>query len=141
MVNIEYANAYTEIIEIIKYIPRRDYKKIPPKMVLLFEKNSNKKYKFMYNPEISLTKQNVSKRARTIIAILFRDYWATEKQKDAILKVEKRDRIKIEEEKGEYKKEDLFKPKEATEPVQLIEYKETIFKKIIIKIKRFFKIL
>ena len=32
MVNIEYANAYSEVLEILKYIPVEDYKKIPRRM-------------------------------------------------------------------------------------------------------------
>lgn len=46
-------------------------------------------YKFNYNPNLTLEEQNVSKRARAIIAILFRDYWATDIQRNKIVKMQK----------------------------------------------------
>ena len=85
MENMEYANAYTEVIEILKYISEADYNKIPKNKINLFETNANKEYKFTYNPNLTLNEQNVSKRAKAIIAILFREYWATEKQREKII--------------------------------------------------------
>ena len=77
MVDIKYANAYSEVLEILKYIPVEDYNKIPKSKIELFEKNANKDYVFKYNSEKTLQEQNVSKIARGVIAILFRYYWAT----------------------------------------------------------------
>lgn len=74
MVNIKYANAYTEVLEILKYISIEDYNKIPKNKIELFEANANTDYHFTYTPEKTLREQNVSKIARGIIAILFRDY-------------------------------------------------------------------
>ena len=82
MVNVEYANAYSEVIGILKYLSQEDYEKIPKEKINLFETNANKDYIFDYNPDKTLQEQNVSKIARTIIAILFRDYWATEEQRN-----------------------------------------------------------
>lgn len=81
MENIEYANAYSEINEILKYVPVEDYNKIPKNKINLFKDNANKNYEFKYNSNLTLDEQNVSKRAKAIIAILFRDYWATEEQR------------------------------------------------------------
>ena len=41
MIDIEYANAYSEVLEILKYIPIKDYNKIPKNIIELFEKNAN----------------------------------------------------------------------------------------------------
>lgn len=97
MVNIEYANAYTEVIEILNHIPKSDYDKIPNDMIEVFTTNNNKEYKFNYDVSKTLNEQNVSKIAKTIIAILFRDYWATPVQREKILAKEKSDIAKIEE--------------------------------------------
>ncbi len=99
MISMEYSNAYSEVLEILKYISIEDYNKIPKSKIKLFETNSNKNYKFEYNPEKTLDEQNVSPIGKTIIAILFRDYWATDKQREKILLKEQNDRLKIEEEK------------------------------------------
>lgn len=81
MVDIKYANAYSEVLEILKYIPVEDYNKIPKNKIELFKTNANNDYSFKYNPNKTLDEQNVSKTAKAIIAILFRDYWATEIQR------------------------------------------------------------
>lgn len=101
MENIEYVNAYSEVLEIIKYIPKEEYNKIPKKTIELFETKANEYYKFSYNPEKTLDEQNVSKRAKAIIAILFRNYWATESQKEKIITKQKYDRLQLEKEKQE----------------------------------------
>ena len=112
MVDIEYANAYTEVLEILKYISIEDYNKIPKSKIELFRTNANKDYIFNYNPNKTLDEQNVSKIAKEIIAILFRDYWATDVQRDKIMKKQNFDRQKLEEEKREkYNPDDLFKKK------------------------------
>ena len=89
MVSVEYANAYSEVLEILKFISKEDYNKIPANKIELFKLNSNKEYKFTYSPNKTLDEQNVSKRAKAIIGILFRDYWATEVQRDKIIRKQK----------------------------------------------------
>jgi len=101
MINADYANAYTEVLEILKYIPKTDYDKIPQSKIQLFQKYSNKDYVFKYTPEKSLDEQNVSKTTRTIIAILFRDYWSTVEQKETIKEQQRLNKLQSEREKNE----------------------------------------
>ena len=116
MVKKEYANAYSEVLEILKYIPTEDYKKIPENKIELYKKNANIEYHFDYNPNKTLEEQNVSKIAKGIIAILFRDYWATEIQKEKILSKQNYDRNVLEEAKKEkYSIDNIFKSKEKVE--------------------------
>ena len=113
MISVEYANAYSEVLEILKYISKEDYEKIPNSKIELFETNYNKDYIFKYNPNKTLDEQNVSKTAKAIIAILFRDYWATEIQKEKIISKQNYDRMKLEEErKARYDSNNLFKNNE-----------------------------
>ncbi len=113
MISVEYANAYSEVLEILKYISKEDYEKIPNSKIELFETNYNKDYIFKYNPNKTLDEQNVSKTAKAIIAILFRDYWATEIQKEKIISKQNYDRMKLEEErKARNNSNNLFKNNE-----------------------------
>lgn len=113
MISVEYTNAYSEVLEILKYISKEDYDKIPNSKIELFETNYNKDYIFKYNPNKTLDEQNVSKIAKAIIAILFRDYWATEIQKEKIISKQNYDRMKLEEEKkARYNSDNLFKNNE-----------------------------
>ena len=146
MVSLEYANAYSEVLEILRYVSKEDYNKIPEEKIALFETNSNKEYKFNYDINKTLDEQNVSKKAKTIIAILFRDYWATDAQREKIKAKEQYDRkMKEEENREKYNPDNLFKKDEktqietiTTEGMQIIPYKETFIKKLFNKILNLF---
>ena len=112
MVDVKYAVAYSEVLEILKHIPISEYNKIPKEKINMFKKNASKEYKCNYIPSKTLTEQNVSKTAKGIIAILFRDYWATPEQKEKIIQKQKNDRMALEEEKAnKYNPNDIFKEK------------------------------
>ena len=79
-----YPKAYKEVIEILKYLPEEDVKKIPEEMINMFEKNMDKEYKYTINKNKPFNKQIMLKETREILAILYKDYWANEKQKERI---------------------------------------------------------
>ena len=134
MVNTKYKIAYSEVLEILKYISKEDFNKVPQDMLEMFKNNASNEKQFIYDSNKTLQEQNVSETARAIIAILFRDYWATEDQKLKILTKQKYDREKIKEEK--YNSDNLFKKHSTqqedaiTNEVAMVEYKESIFTKI-----------
>lgn len=148
MVSAEYANAYSEVLEILKFISKEDYEKIPENKIELFNLNANKEYNFVYNPEKTLEEQNVSKRAKAIIGILFRDYWATEVQRKKIVRKQENDRLILEElKKSLYDVENIFKKRNVSnetevkeEVTEMIVYKESFITKVVNKIKSLFKI-
>ena len=97
----------------------------------------------------TLNEQNVSKIAKTIIAILFRDYWATHGQREKIIAKEKSDITKMEQEKREiYNSDNLFRKNSKTQNnkvinqnTSIIEYKkENSFKKLLNRIMLFLHI-
>ena len=105
----KYTVAYSEVLEILKYIPSEYYNKIPKSKIELFERYANSKYIFNYNPSKTLEEQNVSNITKGIIILLFRDYWATESQKNKIVEKQEYDRIKLEEKKKEkYNSNNIF---------------------------------
>ncbi len=119
MVDVKYAVAYNEVLEILKYIPEEDYNKIPKKKIELFETCASKETEFSYNPEKTLDEQNVSKIAKGIIAILFRDYWATPEQRKRIIKKQNKERMEMEKEKAEKYSANVFE-KSSTNTSQVI---------------------
>ena len=135
MENEEYAIAYKEVSEILKYIPIFDYEKIPREKIELYKKMQDRDYHFKYNPLKTLDEQNVSKQAKIIIGLLFRDYWATEEQKSKI--------VAIKEQKNLFKyKNRNMKESEIIncEEKFLQEPKDNIFKRIFKRIKCIFKL-
>ena len=99
MVNKEYAIAYKEVLEILKYIPKEDFNKIPNSRIEMYKVFCDKNYRFSYDPCKSLEEQKVTKRAKAIIGLLFRDYWATSVQREKIIARQQYERYKLEEEK------------------------------------------
>lgn len=150
MVKAEYANAYKEVLDILKYVSKEDLNKIPTKKIEMFSKYANYDYDFEYNPEITLKEQNVSDIAQTIIAILFRDYWATSEQREKILRKEKYDMQLLEEYKKEkYNSNIIFNNKYKTNNCSSEENNQETavvdvsnikwYKKILGKIKKLFR--
>lgn len=144
MVSLEYANAYSEVLEILKYISKEDLSKIPKELVNVYEENSNKDYNFYYNSQKTLDEQNVLEETKIIIAILYRDYWATNEERMEIMKRQQNARQKIEEEKSKnydieniFENRNNFRENEVTLPV-LIKKKKW-YEKFVDFFKRFVK--
>ena len=155
MADIQYANAYTEVLDILRYISKEDYEKIPKSKIKVFEENSNKNYSFKYDIDKTLEEQNVSEIAKMIIAILCRDYWTTNEQRYVIIKKQREAREEQERqireiiEQNRQIKEDSLKVIDVSSDLDLdLDYsrgtnleiykEENIFKTIISKIKEIF---
>ena len=155
MADIQYANAYTEVLDILRYISKEDYEKIPKSKIKVFEQNSNKNYSFKYDVDKTLEEQNVSEIAKMIIAILCRDYWTTNEQRYIIIKKQREAREEQERqireriEQNKKIKEDSLKVIDVSSDLDLdLDYargtnleiykEENIFKRIISKIKEIF---
>ena len=147
MLSENYACAYREVIEVLKYTKREDVNKIPQYKIVLWKQNMKKDYNFNIDPTKSLEEQNLSKEAKAIIANIFKEYWATDYQKERIEAKEKYDMEQMEKEKYErYNPNDIFKNRKqdilsedsTSNNMTMVEYKESIFKKIINKIKEIF---
>ena len=139
----EYGVAYKEVLEILKYLPKEDYKKIPKSDIKLFETKASKDYYFNYNPDKTLDEQKVSKLAKGIMANLIRDYLVNKKQKEKIISVQKFYREKLEMEKRKkYNTEDIFNNSKKTIELET-EGKANLIKKEkwYEKIFKIFKIL
>ena len=109
MVNQEYAIAYTEVLEILKHISKEDLKKIPNNKIELYRRYCDKNYTFSYEPSKTLEEQNVSKIAKAIIALLYRDYWSTPVQKEKIIATQQYERYRIEEKKLKYNYNNIYR--------------------------------
>lgn len=140
--------AYKEVIEILKYIPEIDYNKIPKYLIEKFEKDAEKDYNYNVTEFEDFDKQPMLKETKAILAVIFRDYWATEEQREIIRSNEKFDIRKNEEAKrNEYNPDDIFAKRREKDNIEeksdnnnsLVIVEETsILKKILNKIKKFF---
>lgn len=108
--NEKYAKAYTEVLEIINHFSREEYSKIPNEKIKFYENNRDKNYHYEINSQVNIEQQDISKEAESILVSLFRDYFATEKQKNVLENLLKQNLEKAEKEKWEkYSYNSLFK--------------------------------
>ena len=79
-----YRNAFTEVYEIIKYLNREEYNKIPDDIITVIKENRNKEYEYYLDESISVNEQTVLPETKAILFNLFRDYLSSEKQREKI---------------------------------------------------------
>ena len=141
----KYKNAYTEVYEIIKQVDEEEYNKIPSEVIKAIEENRNTEYEFDLDEDIELKDQELLPETKAILFNLFRDYLSTAEQKEKIIKMQAEERLKNEQKKAKQYNSDLFANKQKVqsverEHIELIEYKENIFKRIFNKIRQFFHV-
>ena len=138
-------NAYAEVYTILQELNEEEYNKIPPEVIKTIEANRNEEYEYELDDELELKDQPMLPETKAILFNLFRDYLATPEQKAKIIRMQNEARQKNELKKQQMYNTDVFanKPKENqssnnNETMQIVEYKENFFKKILNKIKSFF---
>lgn len=151
-----YYKAYTEIYEILNYMPISYIRKLPIELLNLFEQNRNKEYKYCVNIDKKLNEQEMLTETKSILTVLYRDYWATPEKKATIIQKERIERELYQNElRQKYNPDDIFKnnnkPKNViidddskdnvfSNNTTIVEYKESIFRKIINRIKNIFSL-
>ena len=139
-------NAYAEVYTILQELNEEEYNKIPPEVIKTIEANRNEEYEYELDDELELKDQPMLPETKAILFNLFRDYLATPEQKAKIIRMQNEARQKNELKKQQMYNTDVFanKPKENltannNETMQIVQYKESVFTRILNKIKSFFK--
>ncbi len=81
MIDLKYMKAYTEVLEILKYLSEDEYIKIPKEKIEYYKKNMDKYYIFNIDPNIPIERQKISKEANAILVSLFLDYFVNDIQR------------------------------------------------------------
>lgn len=136
-----YPKAYKEVIEILKYVPKKSVDKIPQTMIDTFNAKMDNTYNFSIDINKSFEEQELLEETKAILANIFKDYWATPYQKERIQAKERYDREKIEEEKRARYNSDIFKTKANNKPENNVEEDNTNSNNLPIEVKkeRFFE--
>ncbi len=143
MIKVEnYPNAYKEVYEILKAVPKEDFDKIPTEFMQIVKKNMNKNYDFSINLNIDFVKeQEILYETKAILAYVYLNYWATEDEKRIIRAKFKKDIEEAENKKREIYGTDVFKKIKANSineeiNAKVVEYKENIWSRMIKFIKK-----
>lgn len=126
--------AYTEVDEFLGLISDKNRNKIPQKLRNFFKTEKDKNYIKKLDPNIPIKNQNLKEETLGIIALLNLQYWCEDETEKKRLKEVYSENEKIYQEHLHIKfnSNEIFKQKES---VSIVEYKESILKKIINLIK------
>lgn len=145
MVTKELSEAAVEFNCILKYTSEELKNKIPKKFLDFLRDIQSQSYKFKYDKTKKLNEQELKPKTRGLIALVYQDYLCNEAdKKEYIQKSEKFFNEVKQLQRETYNPKDIFKNKEikfeqnTANTNAIIEYKESIFKKIINKIKNIF---
>ena len=141
MVN-ERAIAYSEVYAILNKMSPIYIEKLPKKLRTIIIAEMDKKYKPEISLDIPLEQQNLNEKTYTILAMINLNYWCddSEHKKELIKLYSKNDKVKEEAKRKKYNPDEIFENKSnSTEKLYLVEYKQTIVRKILERIKSWFK--
>lgn len=110
MVTKEFAEASAEISEILSYLPNEYIQKIPKKLRDFFEKVKSKNYISKITPYKVLEEQELKPKTKTLLTIIYRNYWCSEEEKKEIDKILIENDRKYEKElRQKYNPDNIFK--------------------------------
>lgn len=146
MLSNEYSEAITETLDILKHTRKEDVNKISSKFMDFLNINASKTYK----PELDHTKRiaemNLKHKTKVILAIIYKKFWCNNEEQEQFDKILAENDLKREKEAREkYNPNNIFKDENTStikpkNNVAMIEHKETIFERIINKLKNIFHI-
>lgn len=143
--------AYSEVDQILELIDEEQKNEIPKKLREFFKEEKDKTYEKKIDKNIPIKEQNLKKETLAIIALLNLEYWCKdENEKNRLKAIYAKNEKEYQEKLKEKFNPDVFNnnanKSEKTEKIenveniennntQLVEYKESVLKKIINKIK------
>lgn len=139
-----------ETLTFLAYFNEEMINKIPANvMIKLCDDAADSKMEFFIDPNKNFENQKISEKSKDLISLIYYDYIADEVEKKEIENQWNENDKNFEIQQRElYNPDNLFKnssksDKEYPQSYQenaMIEYKESLFKKIFAKIRNFFKI-
>ena len=148
--------AYSEVDEFLGLVTEEEKNQIPKKLRDFFREEKDINYHKNINPNIPIKEQNLKEETLAIIALLMIQYWyKDESKKQKLLEVLDENERKYQEAlKEKYNPDKIFNNKndnnafddtvpeneEISVGMQIVEYKEPIFKRIVNKILEFLHI-
>ena len=100
--------AYTEVYTILQDLEDEELKKIPYIVLRTIKNSMDEEYQYELDENLELENQPMLPETKAILFNLFRDYLATEEQKQKIIRMQNEERQKLENAKREKYNTDVF---------------------------------
>lgn len=141
----KYREAFVEVLYIIDNLNEVNKSKISKKFIRFMERNSAQEYSVNLPKDVIKQPELLKKETKIILALMYRDYFCTQEEKEKLDKKFIKNNEKQEEElRQKYNTDNMFKNTEKSHKIQqnvnLIKYEEPKwYKKIILFICKIFK--
>jgi len=147
--NVATHEIYSEVYSILNLLGNSYIKKLPKSLFKMIEEEKSSTYNPQYREDQSLNEQNIKRESLSMIALFHLNYWCnSDEEKEQLKQLFKKNEEKHQAEiREKYNPDNLFKNRKQetiveTQPianeVAMVEYKESIFKRFINKIKSIF---
>ena len=147
--DIKTKEIYSEVYQVLNLLENDYLNKLPDSLINMLREKRDVNYNPQYTADIPLNEQNIKKETIFIIVLLYLNYWCKdEKEVLEVKKILKENEDKYQVEfREKYNPDNIFKnnireTKEITQNVinetTMILYKESVFIKIINRLKNFF---
>lgn len=149
--NIKTKEIYSEVYQVLNLLGNEYIDKLPKSLFNMLEEKRNINYEPKYTEDIPLNKQNIKKETLSIIALLHLNYWCeNSNEKNELNQMLKDNENRYQNElRKKYNPDNIFKNRNKKDEIKenivqnevalVVEYEEPIFKKLINKIKKIFK--
>lgn len=153
MFSNEYGEAAVEVLDILDNTNKFDVAKIPTSFIKFLVDNASEDYRVNLDHSKLISEMNLKEKTKEILGVIYINWWCDKKDKENYTKQIKELEVKRQEEiKEKYNPNKIFENKNKVqeytnatkvdtvqnEEVAMIEYEESIFKKIWNKILNFF---
>ena len=146
MIDNTYRNAFKEVYVILKNTDQELLQKIPNQFMKFLQDNMNRKYQINIKKDIEIDKQKILKETESILALIYRSYWATDEEKIEFANKDKNELIEQEKKKKQnFQGQDIneiFEKRKNTKQTEnqlIILEKQSFIKKIINQILKILK--
>lgn len=104
MIDNVYKNAFKEVYEILQNTDLELVQKVPINFINFLQTNMNTNYKTTIYNNISISQQLLLPETEDILALIYRNYWATSEEKQEFYTIDKKSLESFKEnEKNKYK--------------------------------------
>ena len=144
--NVGTQEMYSEVYSILNLLGNSYITKLPKSLFKMIEEEKSSTYNPQYSEDQSLSEQNIKRESLSMIALFHLNYWCnSDEEKEQVKQLFKDNKEKHQAEiREKYNPDNLFKNNKQ-ETIQeanvnsnnlaIVEYKESILKKFINKIK------
>jgi hypothetical protein len=144
MIDNIYKNAFKEVYDILENTDEELLKKLPNTFINFLKNNMNLNYQTNIQKNLEIDKQNLLKETESILALIFRSYWATDEEKSEFINTNTK-LIERKNLQNIMSIDDVFDKRKSINNISIdknlmVIKEETFFKKFLTKLRNLIKI-